>query len=79
MSLGFHLAGSLAAIDKWVQDMNSEDDGGDEDDEEEDEDDDSAAAAPTGRLITSLALLPEKHSEQDARGTHLLRHLVVQG
>lgn len=25
MSLGFNLAGSLAAIDKWVQDMGSED------------------------------------------------------
>jgi hypothetical protein len=34
MSLGFNLAGSLAAIDKWVQDMNSE--------EEEDDDSDIA-------------------------------------
>jgi hypothetical protein len=34
MSLGFNLAGSLAAIDKWVQDMNSE--------EEEDGDSDVA-------------------------------------
>ena len=32
MSLGFHLAGSLAAIDKWVHDMNSDEE---EDNEEE--------------------------------------------
>mmetsp|Transcript_30517 Transcript_30517/g.41989 ORF Transcript_30517/g.41989 Transcript_30517/m.41989 type:complete len:1121 (-) Transcript_30517:165-3527(-) len=34
MSLGFNLTGSLAAIDKWVQDMNSDDD--DDDDNEGD-------------------------------------------
>lgn len=33
MSLGFNLAGSLAAIDQWVQDMSSGDD--EEGDEEE--------------------------------------------
>lgn len=29
-SLGFNLAGSLAAIDQWVQDMSSEDDASEE-------------------------------------------------
>jgi hypothetical protein len=36
MSLGFNLAGSLAAIDKWVQDMNSDDDDGATEDDDED-------------------------------------------
>lgn len=56
MSLGFNLAGSLAAIDKWVQDMGSED-------ETEGEGHDTAASAddsddeqddyqrPTGREL----------------------------
>lgn len=40
ISLGFNLAGSLAAIDKWVQDMGSEDD-----ETEGEEDDDGPAGA----------------------------------
>ena len=43
MSLGFNLAGSLAAIDKWVQDMRSEDET-----EGDGEGEDTAASADSG-------------------------------
>jgi hypothetical protein len=41
MSLGFNLAGSLAAIDQWVHDMSSGDDDEDQQQDDDDDEDDS--------------------------------------
>ena len=39
VSLGFDLKGSLAAIDQWVEEMDSDDDNGNDDDDDDDDDD----------------------------------------
>ncbi len=49
ISLGFNLAGSLAAIDRWVSDMNSEEEEQDGDSDEEEDDDAQAVTPITGR------------------------------
>jgi hypothetical protein len=40
VSLGFDLKGSLAAIDQWVEEMDSDDENGNDDDNDDDDDDD---------------------------------------
>ena len=67
ISLGFNLAGSLAAIDKWVHDMSSDEDDDDDDDddgddgeegdEEADERDGGAAGAGAGAGARTTATL----------------------
>jgi hypothetical protein len=71
MSLGFNLKESLAAIDQWVEEMDSDDestsrDGLDDDDDSADEDEIDIMALSHKSLITSYAdVTPEKTSMGD--------------
>ena len=69
VSLGFNLAGSLAAIDKWVQDMNSEgeDSASDMGGESSDDEDQGQPMVRKKSLLFALSLPPEKNSESNGK------------
>lgn len=68
--MGFNLAGSLAAIDQWVQDMSSEDEGSDD---EQDLDE----PKPSSRLMTDWSVEAQVMTPRTSLGNNGLKDKIL--